>query len=110
MLLYELVLFRNRGLVGYTPDEDLPIFSDAALSFLQREFSGLPATAQLPGPWDEQWLRQYTLESAMGIYNQVYQLLGLRNDLNRRIGHVSHFTTATETAYDRIASDLRMTS
>jgi len=108
MLLFQLVLFRNRGLDGYTPDEDLPIFSDAAHSFLQREFSGLPTPVPLPGPWDERWLRQYTLESALGIYNQVYQLLGLNNDLNRRISHVSRFTTASETAYDRLASDLRL--
>ena len=107
MLLFQLVLFRNRGLDGYTPDEDLPIFSDAAHSFLQREFSRLPTPVPLPGPWDERWLRQYTLESALGIYNQVYQLLGLNNDLNRRISHVSGFTTASETAYDRLASDLR---
>ena len=107
MLLYQLVLFRNRGLEGYTPDEDLPILNDAAHSFLQREFSRLAAPSNLPVPWDERWLRQSTLESALGVYNQVYQLLGLSNDLNRRIGHVSHFTTATETAYDRLASDLR---
>ena len=107
MLLYQLVLFRNRGLDGYFPNEELPIFSDAAHSFLQREFSRLPTPVQLPGPWDERWLRQYTLESALGIYNQVYGVLGLHNDLNRRIGHVSHFTTATEAAYDRLADDLR---
>ena len=107
MLLYQLVLFRNRGLDGYFPSEELTIFSDAAHSFLQREFTRLPTPVQLPGPWDERWLRQYTLESALGIYNQVYGVLGLYNDLNRRITQVSHFTTATETAYDRLADDLR---
>ena len=103
MLLYQLVLFRNRGLYGYFPSEELPIFSDAAHSFLQREFRNLPGSVPLPEPWDEQWLRKHTLESALEIYNLVYDRLGLDNDLSRRIGRVSHFTTATETAYDRLA-------
>jgi hypothetical protein len=51
--------------------------------------------------------RQYTQGSALGIYNQGYEVLGLDNDLNRRIGQVLRFTTATEKAYDRLATDLR---
>ena len=106
MLLYQLVLFRNRGRYGYIPDEELPKLSDAAYSFLQREFSRLSTLVRQPGPWDERLLQQYPLESALGVYNQVYQILGLNNDLNRRIGHVSHFTAATEAAYDRLAGGL----
>jgi len=107
ILLYQLVLFRNRGLYGYFPVEELPIFSDAAHSFLQREFSNLPGSVPLPEPWDENWIRKYTLESALGIYHLVYDRLGQDNDLSRRIGRVSQFTTATETAYDRLAGSLR---
>ena len=40
----------------------------------------------------------------MGIYNRTYEILGLHNDLNSRIIHVSQFTTATEREYDRLAS------
>jgi hypothetical protein len=105
MLLYQFVVFRNRRQGDNTPFQELLVFGDAANSFLQRELSRLQSPAQLPDPWDERWHRQHTMESALGMYNRVYQVLGLSNDLNSRIAHVSGFVSATETAYDRLADD-----
>ena len=55
MLLYQLVLFRNRGLDGYAPDEEMPTLHDLARSFLEREYTKISTLAEPPGPWDDRW-------------------------------------------------------
>ena len=106
MLLYEIVLFRNRGMDGYpSPDDDAEAMHESARRFLETEFARLGADSDPPGPWAENWRRQFSLESAMALYNHAYVLLGVPGDLTKRINHVSHFTTATERAYDEMARE-----
>ena len=100
-LLYQMVLFRNRGLDGCGDAEGATDAAfGAARRFLETEFARLGADSDPPGPWAKDWRRQFALESAMALYNHVYALLGVPGDLTKRINHVSHFTTATERAYD----------
>lgn len=105
MLLYQIVLFRNRGMDGYAPDEEVNAMHDSARRFLETELARVDADFAPPGPWADNWRRQFTLESAMALYNHTYILLGVPGDLTKRINHVSHFTTATERAYDEMARD-----
>ena len=106
MLLYQLVLFRNRGMDGYDdPDAELDAMHDAARRFLETEFKRLGADFDPPEAWAKDWRRQFTLESAMALYNHFYNLLGVPGDFTKRINHVSHFTTATERAYDGMARE-----
>ena len=106
MLLYQIVLFKNRGMGGFRPeDEDGPM-RDVAQSFIETELARLGVGSDAPGPWAENRSRQFTLESAMTLYNRTYNLLGIQGDATRRIDHVSHFTTITERAYDRLTADL----
>ena len=105
MLLYQIVVFKNRGLEGYTPDDEMEPMYEAAQRFVETEFGRLGVDSEPPGPWADNWRRQYPIESAMEFYNATYSMLNLGNDLTMRIEHVSHFTTLTEQAYDRIASE-----
>ena len=105
MLLYQIVVFKNRGLDGYEPDSQVGRLHDVARRFVETEFIRLGIATQPPGPWASNWDRLVALESAMEFYNQTYDLLGLRNDITQRINHVSHFTTITERAYDRLVSN-----
>ena len=89
---------------GYAPDEEICPMYDVARRFIETEFLRLGVESEPPGPWADNWSRQFTLESAMALYNHTYALLGVRGDLTRRIYHVSHFTTITEQAYDRLAA------
>lgn len=105
MLLYQIVLFNHRGLKGYDPADELGALHDIARRFVEFEFIRLGIASEPPGPWASNWNRLFALESAMEFYNHTYQLLGLRNDLTRRINHVSHFTTITEQAFDRLVAN-----
>ncbi len=105
MLLYHLVLYRNRGIDGHDPQEDLPVFREAAQAFLQRELDPLPLEHS-PSPWAEKWDEQFVLESAMEIYDNVYGLLGRHVDLTTRINRVSLFTTATEQGFNKAIREL----
>ena len=105
MLLYQIVVFKNRGLEGYTPDDEMEPMYEAARRFIETEFGRLGVDSEPPGPWADNWRRQYPIESAMEFYNATYSMLNLGNDLTMRIEHVSHFTTLTEQAYDRIAAE-----
>ena len=107
MLLYQIVVFKNRGLDGYTPDDEVEAMYEVARRFAEAEFSRLGVGMEPPGPWSDNWRRQYPIESAMEFYNSTYAMLGLSNDLTLRIEHVSHFTTLTEQAYDRLSATLR---
>ena len=102
MLLYQLVLFKTRGLEGYNPSDDAGPMHDLSRSFVTAELTRLGKGVGPPASWADDWDRQFPLESAMSMYNSVYNLLGLSGDLTIRIQHVSHFTTITEKAYDRL--------
>ncbi|MCE2457350.1 MAG: hypothetical protein J4G14_05990 [Dehalococcoidia bacterium] len=105
MLLYQIVLFKNRGLEGYTPDDVVDAMYEIARRFVETEFARMEVATDPPGPWSEGWRRQYPIESAMEFYNATYSMLNLKNDLSLRVEHVSHFTTLTEQAYDRLAAE-----
>ena len=105
MLLYQMVLFRNRGMDDLDPDAEIDAMHAAARRFLKTELARAGADFAPPEPWAKDWRRQFTLESAMALYNRIYMLLGIPGDLTKRINHVSHFTTATERAYDRMARE-----
>ncbi|MAF51966.1 MAG: hypothetical protein CL694_02975 [Chloroflexi bacterium] len=107
MLLYHLVLYRHQGFDGHDPQDDLPLFREAAQAFLQRELDPLPIEHG-PSPWTERWDRQFALESAMGIYDNVHGLLGLHVDLTKRINRVSLFTTATEQEFGKAIKQLEV--
>lgn len=102
MLLYQLALFNNRSIEGYDPADDMDALYDIARAFVVSEFSRMDIASEPPGAWAENWRQQFTLESAMALYNHTYILLGIRGDLTRRIEHVSRFTTATEREFDRM--------
>ena len=106
MLLYHIVLLRHRGLGGRRAQDDLPALESAAHQFLERHIKKLSLPIE-PGPWEHRWNRQFTLEAAMGIYNGVHVMLGLFNDLTKRIDRVSNFTTATEESFDERIRSLR---
>ena len=105
MLLYQLALFKTRGFDGYDPANDAGRMYDLSRRFVAAELQRLGAGAGPPGSWADDWERQFPLESAMAMYNSVYNLLGLRGDLTVRIEHVSHFTTITERAYDQLTAE-----
>ena len=105
MLLYQLTLFKVRGLEGYDPSEHAVPLHDLSRSFVTAELARLGKGVGPPASWADDWDRQFPLESAMSMYNSVYNLLGLSGDLTIRIQHVSHFTTITERAYDRLRAE-----
>ena len=100
MLLYHITLFRHCRVEGPQAHADLSALENAADEFLKRQVGGISPIMEVPRPWEERWNRQFTLEAAMGIYNAVYELLGLFNDLTKRVERVSNFTTATEQGFD----------
>ena len=101
-LLYQIALFKDRGLEGYDPSEEVGAMSELARRFAVEEFERLGMGTDPPGAWSEDWERQVGLEAAMGFYDSIYALLGLHNDPIARIERVSHFTTLTERAHDRL--------
>ena len=102
MLLYQIVIFKNRGMDGFSPDDEIEPLYAAARNFVETEFERLGIESAPPGPLSENWRREVTLESAMALYNHTYAVLGVHSDLSQRIDHVSHFTTITERAFDRL--------
>ena len=105
MLLYHLVMFKSRGLDGYDTEVEFPALRDVAQSFCSHlasapEFGGVKCE-----PWENRWQSQVSLEASMAIYNRTLELLGLPNDLTRRINRVSLFTTATERGYTSTVSE-----
>ena len=102
MLLYELVMFRNRGMDGYDRVEDFEALSSIAED-LMAELVSLPhISAVNPGPWQEHWTRQVSLEAALDIYNSVMDALALRVNTETRIMRVSLFTSTTERRFDTV--------
>ena len=103
MLLYQIVIFKTRGLAGYDPANDAGRMHEVSLIFVTAELQKMGRSSGPPASWADDWERQFPLESAMSMYNSVYNLLGLSGDLTARVQHVSHFTTITEKAYDRLS-------
>ena len=106
MLLYQLVMFKNRGLDGYVIEEEFPQLYGVAQRFVNQLVSAPEYGGVTTASWEEGWESQVALEASLGIYNRTVQLLGLATDLEKRIGRVSLFTTATERAYDSMARRL----
>ena len=100
MLLYQLVILRNRGLQGLDKDEEFDSLRGVAFDFMEGLASSPDNTVQNPGPWERNWERQVPLEAALAIYDRIVQVLGLRVDFEARIARVSLFTSASEKAYD----------
>ena len=103
MLLYQLLIFKRRGLKGYEVDDSFPSLYAAARSFVDvlaasEEFRGVVST-----PWEKEWESQVALEASHGIYNRIVADLGIRDDPNKKIERVSLFTTATEGEYASMA-------
>ena len=102
MLLYQLVMFRNRGIEGYDKIEDFGELREAA-DRLMDEFVRLPHIgAANPGPWQEHWQRQVALEAALEVYNKVMETLALRINTEARVMQVSLFTSATERRFNTV--------
>lgn len=102
MLLYQLILFRNRGIDGYDKAADFDALY-AAAEDLMAQFIALPhIRAAHPGVWEERWQAQVGLEAAIGMYNRTMELMGIAVNAEARITCVSLFTSATERAYDRV--------
>lgn len=102
MLLYQLVLFRNRGIEGYDRSEDFAALCGAA-DEVMAQFVALPhIRAAHPGAWEDRWQTQVCLEAALGIYNRTMDTLGIGINLEARIMCVSLFTSTTERAFDAV--------
>ena len=100
MLLYQLVLLRNRGLDGYNKDQEFGSLRQIAFNFIEELASSQENGIVNPSPWGPGWDHQVSLEAALGLYNSVMQEFGVYVDLEARIAQVSLFTSATERAYD----------
>ena len=100
MLLYQLVLLRNRGLDGYDKDQEFECLRQVAFDFIEELASSPENDVANPGPWGDGWYRQVSLEAALGLYNGVMQVFGVYVDMEARIYRVSLFTSASERAYD----------
>ena len=102
MLLYQLVLFRNRGIDGYDRSADFDALRDTADELIA-ELVSLPHIGAVnPGPWQEHWQRQVALEAALDIYNRVMEALGIRINSEARVMQVSLFTSATERRFNTV--------
>ena len=102
MLLYQLTLFRNRGIDGFDKNEDFGALCGAA-NDLMAEFVELPhISAVNPGPWQEHWQRQVALEAALDMYNSVMETLGIRINAEARAMQVSLFTSGTERRFNTV--------
>ena len=102
MLLYQLVIFRNRGIDGYDRVTDFDALREAADELIA-ELVSLPHIGAVnPGPWREHWQRQVALEAALDIYNSMMEVLGIRINTEARVIQVSLFTSATERKFSTV--------
>ncbi len=100
MLLYLLVMLRNRGIEGFTADKAIPELRHAARRFAARSAPAFGLASGELRAWQEGWESQVALEASLGIYDRTMELLDLPVDVMERIDRVSLFTTATEQSYD----------
>ena len=104
MLLYQFVLFRNRGIDGYDKVEDFDALC-AAAEDLMTELVNLPHIGAIhPGHWSDRWRQQVSLEAALDMYNSVMETLGIRLNTEARVMQVSLFTSATERRFNATIS------
>ena len=102
MLLYQLVMFRNRGIDGYDRSADFDTIRETAED-LMAELVRLPHIGAVnPGPWQEHWQRQVSLEAALDMYNSVMDTLAIRINTEARVMAVSLFTSATERRFNTV--------
>ena len=104
MLLYQLVLFRNKGVAGYDRIEDFAALCEAADALMEHLVALPHIGAVNPGPWQEHWQRQVSLEAALDIYNAVMGLLSIRLNTEARVMSVSLFTSATERRFNTVTA------
>ena len=104
MLLYQLVLFRNRGVAGYDRIEDFDTLRDTAYALMEHMVNLPHISAVSPGPWQDHWHRQVSLEAALDIYNAVMGLLAIRLNTEARVMSVSLFTSATERRFNTVTA------
>ena len=102
MLLYELVMFRNRGIDGYDRIEDFDALRVTADDLIAEFVSLSHIGAVNPGPWQEHWQRQVSLEAALDMYNSVMDVLAIRINTEARVMAVSLFTSATERRFNTV--------
>ena len=104
MLLYQLVLFRNRGVDGYDRVTDFDALRETADELIA-ELVRLPHIGAVnPGPWQKHWQRQVALEAALDMYNSVMETLGIRINTEARVMQVSLFTSATERRFNTVTT------
>jgi hypothetical protein len=103
--MYQFVLFKHRGVDGFPRDEELPELCRASERFIEHIAHPSNLDFQAPGPWEDRWNNQVSLEASLGLYNRVMEMLNLRVDLDQRIMRVSLFTTAAESIYDSKVRD-----
>ncbi len=104
MLLYQLVLFRNKGVAGYDRIEDFATLRETAEALMEHLVNLPHIGAVNPGPWQEHWQRQVSLEASLDIYNAVMGLLSIRLNTEARVMSVSLFTSATERRFSAVTA------
>ncbi len=108
MLLYQLVLFRNRGIEGYDRTADFQTLCEASDELMAELVNAPHIGAVNPGPWQAHWQRQVALEAALDMYNSVMDILDIRINTDARIMSVSLFTTTTERRFDTVTKPMVM--
>ena len=103
MLLYQLLIFKNRGLKGYEVEGSFPAMYEAIRSLVDalaasEDFRGVAAH-----PWEPEWESQVALEASHAIYSQIAAGIGVKDDPDTKIARVSLFTAATEGEYASMA-------
>ena len=103
-IVYQLTIFRSRGIDGYDKSSDydaLAAAADALIARIAAQAQTAPPDAPPRAPWQAaQWRNQVPLEAALDIYNRVMQIVGVPLNPEARIYRVSVFTTATERDFD----------
>lgn len=100
LLMYQMVVFKNRGIDGLSASQELEGLIVTSDNFIQYIAQHPEYRFAVPEPWESQWSSQVCLVASMGVYNKVMQILGLPINLDQRILNVSQFTSATERAFD----------
>ena len=99
MLLFQIVLFRDRGLKRYDANVELPELYTAARQFINHLTSAPELNQITTGDWEEWWESPTPLQAALGLYSSVMELFGLRNKEKQRTLRASLFTIVAERIY-----------
>ena len=103
MLLYQLLIFKSRGLEGYEVEESFPAMYAATRSFVDALASSDDFRGVESHPWEPEWESQVALEASLAIYTQIAAGIGVKDDIDTKIARVSLFTAATEGEYASMA-------